>query len=290
MKEAGELSMTSGSLNAIVSFRERKSSPSVDFSANLHNPSVNRIIPRERVKLRLQAQFFDVVFEPFKGTAQFKFSLNGAKTPVKLPDLKDFLTLLHMFHVSGSQGIRMEIVVDGQVLSEGKLSVHEFATDTSEELAIVDQALALARAYNIEWKVSTTVDELIALRRPINVFYGMIENPSEQLTVTFLVKDPIQVTDHAGVILRAHVVLGSYSLYCVFGILGRLEQIGRTEYKLVSREKAFHKRVLKEKSHEVEDSELADLIANVEHEMEAAGVDPIIAFKTWWAGISPSRS
>lgn len=292
MVEDGELSITSGSLNATVSFRERKSSPSIDFSVKLHNSSVNQLIPRERIKLRLKAQFFDVILEPFKGAAQFKLLLDNAKTSAKLADLRDVLKLLHMFSVSGPKGIRMELIVDNRTLSEGKLTVHQFAVNPEKELAIVEQALTIARVYNVEQRVSTTISELMVLRRPISVFYNMGENPAEHLTMTFTVNNPIQATDNAGLILLACVPLGSYSLYSVFGLVGRVEQISEKEYRLVSREKSFHKRVLKEKGGEIDDTELADLITNTAQEMENAGVCPVVAIREWWGtgfGGQPSK-
>jgi hypothetical protein len=282
-KEGGELSTATESLKATVSFRERKSAPSIDFPASLYNPSINSIIPRERARLRLQAQFFDILLEPFKGTAKFTFSADSTSAPARLPDLRDFLTLLCMLSVRGSQGVRMELMVGDQVLlPEGKLSMHQSMPNPRKELGTVERALAVARAYNVEQRVSTTIAEIMKLRRPMEVFYNLVENPSGELTATFFVDGPIESTDSGGAIVRARVPLGDYSLYCVFGMVGRLVQIGEKQYKLTSRERSFHKRVLKERNAEIDDPELADLVANVEREMEAIGVNQVVALSEWW--------
>ena len=193
--------MTSGSLNATVSFRERKSSPSIDFFVKLHNPSVNCLIPPERVKLRLQGQFFDVILEPVKGAAQFRFLAESGRASANLVELRDLLRLLRMFSVNGPKGIRIEVIVGDRTLSEGKLTVHQFRANPKKELEIVEQALAIVRAYSIEQRVSTTINELMTLQRSISTFYNMVENPSERLTVTFSVHSSIQTTDNAGAIL-----------------------------------------------------------------------------------------
>jgi hypothetical protein len=274
--EGGQISFGPAILKGSVRFRERKTSPWIEFCANVHNPSVNRVVPRERMKFRVETQFFEILIEPFKGTVQFKLLPDVSKTCVHLSTLRDFLRLLCMLSAQGSRGIWMDVSIRDRIfLPEAKISPADVASP-KEELETVEQALDVARIYDIDHKVSVSLDDLIASWRRINIFYNVVENPHKELTATFFLDDCPQIMDTSGVILRACLLLGDYLVYCVFGMTGRLEQTGDKQYKMVSRNKRFHKRRVSFGNLEIDNAELDELAGTVEREMKDKGIDPVI--------------
>jgi hypothetical protein len=145
-----------------------------------------------------------------------------------------------------------------------------------EQLETVQKTLELARIYEIDRKVSLSLDDLIVSRSRIQAFYHAVEDPHQELTATFFVDKQLQITEASGVILRARLQLVEYLVYCVFGMTGLLEQIGDKQYKLTSRDKCLHKRRVNAGNQKVDKVEMDELAMTVEREMEAKGISPVI--------------
>lgn len=281
-KEGGQISVGPAILKGSVNFRDRKSSPGIEFSANVHNPSVNRIVPQKRIKLRLVTHFFEILVEPFNNKAKFKFLPEINKSHARLSEIKDFLRLLCMLGNNRTENVWMDIMVgDRTFLPGGRIFFNKIKAP-KEELKIVQQALELARIYEIDRQVYVSLDDLIALRRRINIFYNLVENPQEELTTTFFVDDQLSITDKSGVILKAFLPLGDYLVYCIFGMAGRLEQIDDKQYKLISRDKCFHKRGVSVCNRQIDEDELSKLALTIEREMEAEGISPVIIIEEYF--------
>lgn len=274
--EGGQISVGTAILKGSVHFKERKFSSGIEFSANVHNPSVNRVVPKKRVKFRLETQFFEILVEPFNNTVKFKFLPEIYQSRARMSELKDFLRLLCMLGNHGTESVWMDIKVDDQPFLPGGRIFLDDIKAPKKELEIVQQALEVARIYEIDRQVSVSLDDLIALRRRINIFYNLVENTQEELTTTFFVDDHLRITDTSGVILRAGLPLGDYLVYCVFGMTGRLEQIGDKQYKLISRDKCFHKRGVSVGNRQLDEDELGKLALTIEREMETEGISPVI--------------
>jgi hypothetical protein len=60
---------------------------------------------------------------------------------------------------------------------------------------------------------------------------------------------------------------------------GRLEGIGDKQYRLVSREKCFHKRGVIVGKQEIDSTALDELALTIEREMEAKGISPVFVFE-----------
>ncbi|MFC1763622.1 hypothetical protein ACFL6U_16280 [Planctomycetota bacterium] len=274
-KAGGELSMSPATLEGIVCFKNRKSSPVVEFPATVHNPSVYRVVPKERITFRIQTKFFEMIITPAKNEARFSLVPGVTEIPVELPDLRKFLEFLCMSSIQGMNGIWMYVTVDGRTfLPEAKMQVPDIYAPR-EELDTVEKALKVATAYGIQGKVSISLDQLMDKHREIVVFYHAVEDDKEQLTATFFANDSIEVSGNSGGILCECLSLGNYTLYCVFGLIGRLEQIDEKQYRLESHRKGFHKRGVSQ-NHEVDKSELSELVEQIESEMKEQGISPVV--------------
>jgi hypothetical protein len=103
-EEAAELSVSSTVLKGTLCFREHKASPGIKFATDVYNPSVNFVVPPERVKFRLRTRLFEMLIEPFKGIAQLRFLPDAVDTDVDLFTLRSFLRLLQMLSLQALAG------------------------------------------------------------------------------------------------------------------------------------------------------------------------------------------
>jgi hypothetical protein len=270
--EEAQISLGPSIQKGSIHFRERKSSPGIKFSADVHTPSVNRIVPPKRMKFRLESKFFEILVEPFKGTVQFKLLSEFDKISASLFELKDFLSLLCMLGTQGNNPIWMDITVCDRIfLPNGKILGVDMPAPKAE-LEVVRQALEIARNYEIDRKLSVCLHDLIESRMAINDFYNTVENPNKEITGTLLVNKQLKTKGTSGVIVQGCLPLGTYFIYCVFCMTGRLEQIGDNKYKIISNNRCFHKRRVNEGNQEIDKAEIDELIVTIKHEMEADGI------------------
>jgi len=157
----GELSMSSATSEGAIIFRERRSSPGIEFAAKVHTPSVNRVVPKERVTFRIQTRFFDVLVRPFGGTGKFSLLTGVEAIGGALAKMRSLLVLLRMIQLCGSKGMWMDVAIDGQdFLPGGRIFVPSKIGDPTDDLEVVEQALVVARAYGIDDKVSVSINDV----------------------------------------------------------------------------------------------------------------------------------
>ncbi len=280
--EGATLSLGPATLAGSVRFRARKSLPWTEFSAKIHNPSMNRVVPCERIRFRLETEFFEILLEPFKGMAKFKFLPGVDQKRVSLVALKDFLKLRCLLGGQLSKRVLMDVTVGGQpFLPEASLACGDLRVPKTE-LEMVQEALQLATVYDIDREISLSLDALRRLGKGIRTFYRMVEGPEEGLTVAFFRDEPLLVGETGGVVLRMFLRLGEHVLYCVFGIIGSFERMDDKRYQLVSRDKRFHKRGVVAGDMEIDELEMTDLGASIECEMNANGVAQVVVVSDNW--------
>lgn len=270
--EEGQISVGPSIQKGSIHFRERKSSPGIEFSANVHNPSVNRVVPPKRMKFRIETKFFEMLVEPFTGKAEFKLLPDFDRICASLFELNDFLSLFSMLGKHRSNPVWMDVTVNNQPFLPGGKILRTDMQAPNEELETVRQALEMARKYEIDRKVSACLHDLLELRTAINAFYNTVENPHQEISGTLLVNKQLQTKGTSGVIAQASLPLGRYLMYCVFCMTGRLEQIGDNRYKIISNNRCFHKRRVNEDNQEIDKAEIDELVMTIKQEMDADGI------------------
>ena len=273
-----EISISSEPFEGEIVFRERRSSPGVSFSAKVHTPPVNRVLPRERVTFRIETNFFEILVQPFAGKAQFKSLPETATTVASLLEARSFLTLIRMMHLCDSEGIWMEVTVNGEsFLAERQIFADANIHDPIEELRILEQALVVARTYGVEAKVCISINDVLKMGKRIGAFYKVIQGGIEEVTATFyLRKEPVEVQPTSGAIFHGYLPLGDILLHCIIGIRGRLEQIGDKQYRLASPGKCIYRCAVTKNDLDMDGQEFADICASIEEEMTAEGIGPVI--------------
>jgi hypothetical protein len=277
-----QLSISSSVLPAVVVFRERKSSPGVEFLASVHLPSMNRVLPRERFILRVETRLFDIILEPFRGSARFTLSPGVWESPLELGKLTSFLNLLQMFRTQTSQGIWMSISLSGKVF-DGRMKgpVDQDIPHSVEGLRAVERALVIAQRAGVADNMLVSLDYLTKRRAQIEAFYEAITPGASPVTLRFSVAEsPEGVQERIAVVLQTRLDLGEYLIYCFFGLVGKVEQIEDRRYKFTSQEKSFHKYAWTSKDSIMEDAEQTQYNDSVVHEMEAMNVAPTIVGPT----------
>lgn len=274
--ENARLSLGPVILKGSLRFKERDTSPSLEFSADVHNPSVNRVVPREKITFKIDTKFFELLVEPFHNKVQFKILPNTAQIPVSLSELNDLLSLLCMLGTAGKESILMDIMVDNQpFLPMGKILPKGIKAPKMES-ETVKKALEIAQKYEIDRKVSVSLDEIIESRKSIHIFHYIVTNKHEEIISTFYPNKHFCIREMSGVIFKSYLKLGQYIVYCIFGLTGYLELVDNNQYKLISHDNRLHRGVALTNDMEVANNEMDILADKIKKELETKGIKQII--------------
>ena len=274
--ESAILSMGPVILKGSLRFRERDTSPNLEFSADVHNPSINRVVPRERVTFKIDTKFFEVLVEPFHNKVQFKTLPNIAQIRVSLSELNDILSLLCMLGTAGKESILMDIMVENQpFLPPGKILPKGIKAPKTES-ETVKKALEIAQKCEIDRKVSVSLNDIIESRKSIHIFHYIVTNKHEEIISTFYPNKHFCIREKSGVIFKSYLKLGKYIVFCIFGLTGYLEPIDNNQYKLISRDNHFHRGVAETNDIEVANNEMDFLADTIKNELEAKGIKQTI--------------
>jgi hypothetical protein len=183
-----------------------------------------------------------------------------------------------MLSMAGSRGIWMDITIRGKgFLPDGRMLVNHQVCDIDKELELAKQAMSVARAYNLEQEVCTTLADILRVRKGIQILHNVLENNAEGSVATFFVDGSfVQMKERSGAILQLCFPFGDHALYCIIGLVGPLEEVGARQYRLTSKGSCFHRLAIARENKPIKEGELAELMHSIEREMEAADIGPVV--------------
>jgi hypothetical protein len=271
-----KLSLKPVMLKGSLRFKKRNTSPCLEISADIHNPSINWVVPRERITFKIDTKFFELIVEPFNNKAQLKTLPNITQLHVGITELNDFLSLLCMLGDKGKESILMDVMVDNQTfLPDGKILPLGINAPMAE-LETVREALEIAQKYKIDRKVSVSLDDIFRSRKSIHNFHYIVTNKLEEITSTFYTDNHLCIREITGVIFKSYLKIGEYIVYFIVGLTGQLETIENNQYRLISRDNRFQRGVAETNSMEVATNEMDALADTIKRELEAKGIEQII--------------
>jgi hypothetical protein len=274
--DIAKLSLGPAIVKGSLRFRERTASPGLEFLADVHNPSVNRVVPRERITFKIDTKFFELLVEPFSNKVKLRILPNFTQLLSSLSELNDFLSLLCMLSASGKEGILMEISVDNRIfLPAGKI-ISGGITAPKGETATVREALELAQKYEIDRKISVSLDDIFESRKAIHVFHFIVTNRHEKITCTFSTDTHLCIKEPSGVVFKPYLKMGGYILYCIFGLTGYLEPVDNNQYGFISHGNCCHRGSAETTNLKAANSEMDALTDMIKGQLQGKGIKQII--------------
>ncbi|MBN2180333.1 MAG: hypothetical protein JW715_00355 [Sedimentisphaerales bacterium] len=276
--DIARLSLKPVILKGSLRFKKTNTSPYLEFPADVHYPSVNRVVPRERKKFKIDTKFFNLLVEPFNNNNKVQFNIlpNITQLLVSLSELNDFLNLLCMLGAVGREALIMDILVENKpFLPNGKILPMSMKTPKNES-KIVKKAFEISQKYEIDRKILISLDDVLALRKSINTFHYIITNKHDEITSTFYTDNHLCIKELSGVIFKSYLKLGEYILYCCFGLTGYLELIDNYQFKLVSHDNHFNKGISQTNNMEDANNDMDALADTMKKDLEAKGIKQII--------------
>ncbi len=157
--EGGVISISCKPVEAKLKFREHKFSPEISFAAKLHIPPLNRFIPRERIKFRVESRFFELILE----SDQINYSIRPYPNE-KVP-LKEFINFLELLSILEKASKAITIELESKEISSS--SIFEFSL---EELPPSLFEIIASDGQTFTWSyVADIARKLVELCRKIDI-------------------------------------------------------------------------------------------------------------------------
>jgi hypothetical protein len=174
-EQGGELFVESKPLmKAKIKFKEYESSPYTSFDANIYNSPLNKIIPKQYVKVKIECGFVQLVVKPFLKRIEYFFSPKFEER-VPLKELRDELKVITLFKKTSGKLI-IEIETENHPPFPFNLSGYSGKVDDfSGPYKISEMCMSICQRLGIpENEVSVSLRDLVKHSNSINNFYGVI--------------------------------------------------------------------------------------------------------------------
>ncbi|WP_313620667.1 hypothetical protein [Achromobacter sp.] len=179
LSEFGDIEMPNLKPTAVgsINFRESPLSAGLTFRCKFYSSPLNRMLPRHLVKLRIEADCFDISTNPYSGSAEYRFNA-GAGVRLPINQLHDALSLMRMVTSSAR---KVDVRLD---LSDGKELA--FALDASDKpfehtkiLETLSAAVNICHTFQLSERPLATLEEIGRDSRSILQFWTIVgPNPS----------------------------------------------------------------------------------------------------------------
>lgn len=245
-----------------VRFREDNLSAGISFEIKLYNSAFNALVPEDKVKLRIEGDFFDLQFNPFTGTAVYSYSLGeGVRMTVK--KFRDAIKFLHLL---SSEQLVAELNFDGIPPLKFLAECSEDEFSYSEELTILNCISKLLSEFNIEDSVDISLEEISNFGPEINGMYELLHSPDRPpFMVNFeFDRDCYDYTKETACIFLYSAPVGNHVLGAICVLTGKAELVGPGKFVLYSSEIVIEKRIVSRKDEIIPDDALASAFEIVE--------------------------
>lgn len=249
-----------------IHFKENTLSPGLSFSSKLYSSPLNEYLPDDQKKMRLEGEFFDILFNPITGKANFSFSF-GEGVSMELEKFKSALKLLALLGTSNKLLIaelrfsnfpRIKFDVCGRK--------NEF--NFNSEIDALESAIKIKHIFDISEKVQISFHEILKYSKQIKQL-DSIFTTSENFKIEFSVNSSeFDFSNKAACVFTINCHLGSHIVGAILVLTGDVVAIEDERYQLVTDHINVERKIVVTSDDVIEQSDLVAAIEIVEKRYE----------------------
>ncbi len=252
-----------------IRFREDKLTPGLSFNAKLYNSPFNFMAPDNLKKIRIEGDFFDLLFNPYTGAASYSFSF---KEEARL-EIKKFRDAIKLINLLGSSGRKLfiELLFDNFSRLEFNAGSREQGIDFSREINALDCAINLILEFDISETIDISLNEISRHKSQICHFHDILSKHPGLFKVEFGVnEDSFDPENQTACIFLVTAPIGSHIFGAILVLTGFVTKTENKRFILSTANLNIEKRIVS-RSHEVIPEE--ELIAAIEKIEDKYDVD-----------------
>lgn len=236
---------------ATVTVKEYEFSPSISFDGYMYLPPINRMIPKEYIKFRIETEFFDAVFEPYNGKAKISYTIkNVIEYPLR--NIRNMLKALTLFRKS-KDGVILGAEPENLPPFSVKIFINEDVDDYSSLYEIAEEASQICSSFGISEGILVSLDSLLSYGKNIKDFHSVINSDPKLFNIKFESEDlKLEENQEAACIFLISTLLGSSSIACFVAFLGIPKMVGPNKWDLYPDDKKIGPKFVAKRDETVE--------------------------------------
>jgi hypothetical protein len=261
----GKLMMPNLAPNAegFIRFKEDKLSPGLSFTSKLYISSFNVMVPDELKKMRIEGEFFDLIFNPYTGHADYSFSF-GEGVRLEVIKFRDAIKLLDLLRSSGRR-IYGELNFDGFPKLGFEVGCTEHNFNFSKELKTLECAVKLITDFKLADRVDISLNEVNRFETEICQLYDVICVTPDMIRAEFSVDgDEFDSSKNVACLFLVSAPVGSHIFVILLVIIGIVEKFDNDRYRLNANDVIIEKRIISENDAPIDNNDLVAAIEEVE--------------------------
>lgn len=268
--EGGRLSMPNikPTANGKIRFREKSHAPALSFMAKFYYSPFNKIMPDNLKKIRVEGDFFDLIFNPCTGAATYSFSF-GEGIRMEVCKFRDAIKLLNML-CSSDKKIYAELVLDGFPVIKFDVGCNGGDFNFSNELKALNGAIKLMPKFDVTEAVDISFDEVSRYQSQICQLEEIFLTPPNLFKVEYSIEgEGYDLGKETACILIISAPIGSHIFGIVLALIGTPDRLDDGKYQLIPKEAIIEEKLVSGLGQSIPKEDLVCIIHTIEEKYDA---------------------
>ncbi len=248
----------------ILKIKKDRLSVGLSFESRLYISPLNKVVSKELRKMRIESDFFDIIYNPHTGNSSWSFSF-ASDIRLDIRKLRDTLKLFSLFTPS-EKNLIIEMIFDGLPKTEFRPMFTDQIFDFSKELETIESAVKLLSDFDINNNVEISFDEVLQHQTRICQMRELIGQSPNRFRIEFKVNGKgFDTGKKIACILLTNVPIGSHILGMVIVVIGKVkEAIEQDVYRLSTEDFVIEKRISSKRGELIKNEDLVAVIETIE--------------------------
>lgn len=168
-----------------ISFHENKFSSPLTFKCKIYNSPFNFCVPKEKIQLKIEGDFFTITVGLYSGKAKYNFSFNSILMP--LSKFSDAFRLMEII-CSGNKTIRASTKFKKAPGISLNIKCNNDAANWKSNLSVINDILFIADEFKIPKDTVTTLDYIIEKHNDIKELVKLMQANEKDINISFVLE------------------------------------------------------------------------------------------------------
>ncbi|WP_413460516.1 hypothetical protein [Herbaspirillum huttiense] len=214
-----------------IIFKEDPLLPGLAFPCRYYYSPLNKVVPKKFVKIRIEADCFDLVINPFTGAATYSFNA-GAGVRLQVKELRNVIRLMYMLS-SSAKSISLSMMTSTFKNVGFWINAADVPFAYTKLLDALDTAVKICDYFEMSEPVLVSLEEVMRDAPKINSLILVISGNPRTVRCDFSIQgedwDPSKETACVAV---SSIRIGRRIFGIIFVIIGKVTEIGENRYSL----------------------------------------------------------
>ncbi|MEZ9142062.1 MULTISPECIES: hypothetical protein [unclassified Shewanella] len=218
---------------AKIRFKQDRFSAGLSFDCKFYMSPFNIMVPDKLKKMRVEGEFFDLVFTPYTGAASYSFSF-GEGIRMEVIKFRNAVKLLNLLTKS-DKNIVVELIFDNSPKLEFGVGCNDLNLDFSRELKSLDSAVKLIANFEVTDFIDISFDEVSRYGNQISQMEEVLTSSPNLFKVEFGINvDGYDPTNKTACIFLITTPIGSHIFGAIVVVTGYVEELEDERYRLIA--------------------------------------------------------